>query len=253
MRDKLTETEKMMYSIMNALSSLPIVFKGSMITALVLKDRGFDTFHRETVDIAADWIGTKEDMNVLCESLNKALSSLNIQVEAFREYGDKTSAGFKFYSGDELITKMDMDVGRKIADKQEFSIYEYSFSGITPDQIITEKLCAISTEKVFRRIKDIIDLYALGSCSHFRIDDIYDILDKTERSFGDFNAFLSGEEGLSQAYDKMKRMDYKPSFRDIYGLVRDIVLPVSRNEQNMSWDKNGWILLKSWDDIKDSL
>lgn len=236
----MTETERTMYSIMNALSDLPIIFKGSMVTSLILNEHGFDSFHRETVDIDANWVGTPEDMATLLDLLNQALSPLDIHVKAFREYGPKQSAGFKFYMHDDLITKMDMDVGRKIAGKQTFSVFEYSFNGITPDQILTDKLCAISSEKVFRRMKGILDLYALSSCCVFRINDIYAIKDQIGRQMGDFSAFLTRKDKIAHAYEKMTRIDHKPDFDDLYLMVRDIVLPLSRNEHDLVWDKNGW-------------
>lgn len=240
MKDMLTEKEKIMYSIMNALSKLPIVFKGSMVTSIILNKNGFDSFRRETIDIDANWMGTAENMDKLSKHLNTALSNIGISAEPYRDYGPGRSAGFNFYQNGELVTKMDMDIGRKIAERQSFSIFEYSFFGVTPDQIITDKLCAISTDKVFRRMKDVVDLYALSSCCRVKINDIYKIKDQTEKKMEDFSAFLSREKDLEHAYEKMGRMNIKPPFEDVYGMVRELVIPIKANKHDLVWEKTGW-------------
>ena len=55
----LSTKEKLMYSILNNISNtnLPIVFKGALITKLILSNNGFEDVSRYTKDIDGNWIG----------------------------------------------------------------------------------------------------------------------------------------------------------------------------------------------------
>lgn len=240
MTDAAKAAESHMYRIMGALSRLPIIFKGAMITNLVLEENGFDEFERGTMDINANWTDGTPDMEMLTKELNDALKDIDIQVKAFRSYGEKKSFGFAFYRGNDLITTMDMDVGRKIAEDREYRFFDYSFRGSASDQIITDKTLAVSSEKIFRRVKDVIDLYALLSCCRVDINDIYRITKAGGRKFDDFQCFFERKEELRNAYDKLKRIDHKPEFDEVYQVVSDFVLPISKHAQGITWDGTGW-------------
>jgi len=56
---KLTEQEKKMYDVMGAIahSDVPIIYKGALVTKLILHENDFDDFMRETRDIDASWAG----------------------------------------------------------------------------------------------------------------------------------------------------------------------------------------------------
>jgi hypothetical protein len=58
--DRLTGSEKMMYDVMGAIAygRVPVIFRGAMITKLILQENDFDDFTRETQDIDASWAGT---------------------------------------------------------------------------------------------------------------------------------------------------------------------------------------------------
>ena len=80
---------------MNRLSLLPIIFKGALITKLVLTEHEFNEIQRTTNDIDCNWIDTPPSMEVLADTVNQALGDLQNQfyAKAGREYGDKKSAG----------------------------------------------------------------------------------------------------------------------------------------------------------------
>lgn len=54
----MTEKENLMYSVLAQLAStdVPLVFKGGMITNLVLNENHYVGIRRATVDIDANWI-----------------------------------------------------------------------------------------------------------------------------------------------------------------------------------------------------
>jgi len=105
-----------MYQVLGriSVSDAPIVFKGALITKLILAEHGYTTLERQTRDIDANWIGTPPPMGELENALNRSLAALDGQfhVEAFREYGNKMSAGFYIIENatGEKIVIMDIDV-----------------------------------------------------------------------------------------------------------------------------------------------
>jgi hypothetical protein len=57
---KLTEQEKRMYDVMAAIMNggAPVIYKGALITKLILQENQFNDFVRETRDIDASWVGS---------------------------------------------------------------------------------------------------------------------------------------------------------------------------------------------------
>ena len=93
----MTEKEQFMYRLMGEISKsdAPIVFKGAMITKLILAEGGYSALERQTRDIDANWLGAPPSMSALVATVNDALGDLGktICAVAFREYGEKMSAG----------------------------------------------------------------------------------------------------------------------------------------------------------------
>ena len=82
---KLTAQEKRMYDVMGAIanSNVPVVYKGALITKLILQENQFDDFARETLDIDASWVGTTPPpMEQLTAMLNSALHGLGLNAVA---------------------------------------------------------------------------------------------------------------------------------------------------------------------------
>ena len=164
------EKEKLMYDILSRISNMdaPIVFKGALITKLVLKEQGYDDVERATKDIDANWVGEPPTMQRLSETIQKALGDLNERffVEISREYGEGCSAGLSIkdkITGDKIIS-MDIDV-KPIFDERIYYYGQAKIKGVLADEIIADKICSVSSDAVFKhRAKDLIDLYALAHC-----------------------------------------------------------------------------------------
>ena len=62
----MTEQEKLMYEILGQIttSDIPIVFKGGLITKLILNESGLSSVQRTTKDIDANWIGQPPSMDI---------------------------------------------------------------------------------------------------------------------------------------------------------------------------------------------
>ena len=162
---KFSAEEKMMYRVMKALydSGIPVNFKGSMVLKACLMEAGFSEDTRHTVDIDGNWYSeTAPAADQMEKSLQSALDRYNIplDVKIYRMYGEKRSAGFELNdkSTGELIFTMDIDVNRPDVPTQIYEVEGVRFRGVTSRQMIADKVSVISKDKVFRRIKDVVDM-----------------------------------------------------------------------------------------------
>jgi len=77
----LIELEKLVYRVLGNISAAdtPIVFKGTIITELILAEHRFHEAERITNDIEANWVDTPPSMDVLVDTINRALGDLQSQ------------------------------------------------------------------------------------------------------------------------------------------------------------------------------
>lgn len=231
--------EKLMYEVMKAIyeQSMPICFKGSMVLKACLLEAGYVEEVRHTVDIDANWNSdTPPTADTMVSALQTAIdkAGINAKVSIYRMYGEGRSAGFTFAdreNGEELFL-MDMDVNRPIPDTQIYEIEGLRFRGVSPTQMIADKVSAISTEKVFRRIKDVVDLYYLSKVFSFSKADVLQTLESNGRELDCFQGFLQRPEELRHAYDKFRLGGDvpKPPFDEVYHAVKAFIKDVLPEE-----------------------
>lgn len=224
--------EKLMYDVMKAIydSQIPISFKGSMVLRACLLEAGYTEETRHTVDIDANWHSDiAPSAKQMVESLQKAIMdhAIDLNVGLYRMYGKGRSAGFELSdtsSGDVIFT-MDIDVGRPVSKTKIYEINGVSFCGVMPSQMIADKISVISTNKVFRRIKDVVDLYYISNVFAFDRAEILEILECNSRMLGSFDDFLYGQDDLRHSYEKFRFSGnvHKPSFDEIYASVKTFI------------------------------
>lgn len=220
-----TAEERIMYSVMKAVydSGIPISFKGSMVLKACLFEAGFLDETRHTVDIDANWnTDTPPTAEQMVESLQRAINrgGMDYEVRLYRMYGEKRSAGFELVdrNTDEILFTMDVDVNRPITPTQIYEVDGICFRGVSPLQMIADKVAVVSTDKVFRRIKDVVDLYYISKVFEFDVQKIYSTLKCSERTMGDFQGFLQRKEDLRHSYEKFRFAGgvNKPPFDAVY-------------------------------------
>ena len=228
----ITAEEKLMYEVMKAIydSGIPVDFKGAMVLKACLMDAGFTDEIRHTADIDANWYSdtppTAEQME---ESLSAALQKNDIvlNVRLYRMYGEGRSAGFEFFDPDtgEILFTLDMDVDRPVSPTQIYDVAGLRFRGISPVQMLADKISAISTDKVFRRIKDVVDLYYLSQVFELDQETMMSTLQNSGRHLENFDGFLHRPDDLHHAYDKFRFTGdvTKPSFDEVYDAVKQYV------------------------------
>ena len=208
---QLSAEEKLMYQVMKAIheSGIPISFKGSMVMKACLMEAGYDANTRHTVDIDGNWYSetmpTSEQMEA---SIQGALDNgdIHLKVKLYRMYGEKRSAGFELKdpSTDEVVFTMDIDVNRPKVPTRIYEVEGIRFNGIILNQMIADKVSVISTDKVFRRIKDLVDLYYYSQVFGFNKDEITKLLNNSGREMGDFNGFNNRIDELEHSYTKFR-------------------------------------------------
>ncbi len=232
--------EKVMYQIMNALnnSGIPISFKGSMVLRACLLEAGYSEDIRHTSDIDANWFSDDQPTEEqIIQSMQKVVqqNGLNLDITLFRKYGEGRSAGFTFIDRDsgEILFTMDMDVNRHLPSIKVYEIGEIRFRGVIPTQMLADKVSVVSTNKVFRRIKDVIDLYYLSKAFDFHREDVLEIMQKSGRTLGDFHGFLHRTDDLKHSYDKFRLSGdvAKPAFEEVYDTVHTYIHSMLPNEE----------------------
>lgn len=247
----MTEHEKLMYKILGQLSNTeaPIIFKGGLITKLILAENGFNTVQRMTKDIDANWIDTLPSMSVLVDTINCSLGELRNHyiTEINREYGSKQSAGISIVeknTGDKIIS-MDIDIKPLIGSKTYY-FGETSIKGVLANEILADKICTVSSDAVYKhRAKDIIDVYSLSHCICVNVKEIYEVCQTANREIQSFYAFFNRKSDVEHAYNKLRGVEGKPLFSDIYEYLKNFVIPFAErdftdkiwNLQNLSWQE----------------
>ena len=235
----ITVEEKFMYKVMKAVydSGIPINFKGSMVLKACLLEAGYDDETRHTVDIDANWnTDTPPTAEQMVASLQKAIdqSGVNLEVKIFRMYGEKRSAGFELVDREteETLFTMDIDVNRPVPPTKIYEVEGLRFCGVSPSQMIADKLSAVSTEKVFRRIKDVVDLYYITKVFELNVPEVFQTLKNSERNLEDFSGFLHRTEELQHSYEKFRFAGgvNKPAFEDVYHSVKEYIQDVLPKE-----------------------
>lgn len=239
----MTEKEKLMYSFISQISktNAPIIFKGGLITNLILSEKGYTDIQRTTKDIDANWINTPPSTTELVEQINDTLGDLQNQYLAriSREYGENRSAGITFIeksTGDKLFS-MDIDMKPFLGSKNYF-YGEMSIRGVLANEIIADKICVLSSDDIYkRRTKDIIDIYSLSHCTEINVKDIFEVCKKVNRKIKSFDGFYNYRSEVEHAYNKLKGIVGKPPFDNVYDYLSKFVPPFAdRQITDIIWN-----------------
>lgn len=242
----ITAEEKIMYKVMKAIydSGIPISFKGSMVLKACLLEAGYSDDTRHTVDIDANWNSdTPPTSEQMVESLQKAIdkADVNLEVSIYRMYGDKRSAGFELTerSTGEILFTMDIDVNRPVTPTKIYEVEGVRFCGASPLQMISDKVSSISTDKVFRRIKDVVDLYYISKVFEFNTAEVIQTLKNSERTLDNFNGFLHRTAELKHSYEKFRFSGdvNKPAFEEVYLSVKAYIKDILPKERKRDYER----------------
>ncbi len=223
MNNKDRELENFLYQIIAeiAKTNAPIIFKGG----LALKDLLYiinpdETIERRTIDIDANWTG-EADIDKIYEVLASALKKVepSYKLDTYRLADEKKSMGFKILDElDEVITNIDLD----IKDNPFYiicNINDVNIKYSSIEKIFADKLFAISGPKVFRRGKDILDLYLIISNNNIDFQKVDEILNYDHRKLDNFQTMIENKELIKNAYDSLIGITNKPKFDEVWNKI----------------------------------
>jgi len=240
-----------MYNIMGKISSsdAPIVFKGAMITQLILSEHGFDRTARTTKDVDSHWVGTPPSMDNLVDSINDSLGELSdvCVARGIRPYSDEKSAGISIVdkATDKQLFSMDISV-KPVVDSRTYYVGDIGIKGVLPDEVLADKISVMSRDRIFRRMKDMVDVYALSHCVDVQTKAIFDVCDAKGKNneIGQFDALYNRKPEIEHAYNKLKGVSGKPDFEVIHSYMEKFVQPFAEKDPvNKVWnsDTQGWV------------
>lgn len=210
------DTEELLYSIIQELSKeeVPIIFKGGLaLKSLLFEVNSELDTDRKTVDIDGNWID-EYDANKIQKTIEKAIKKIdtNYTTEIIRTYGVNRSMGINIMDGEQtIITKIDLDI-----KNNPFYVIctiddvEIKYSSI--EKIFADKLSSLSSEHIFRRVKDILDIYLIIQSHGINTKKINEILEYDNRTLGDFQTMLTNKELIRNSYNKLKGITNRPDF-----------------------------------------
>lgn len=230
--------------------NIPIIFKGAMVLKVAINQSGAnpDT-ERATTDIDGDWYMNPPSMDELEQYISQALYKIDktMRVERHREYGAGKSAGFNIVqmNGDKAFS---MDVSMKqhrFMQRYSLEMNNIQFNGASIDKMMADKLRGVSKRVVFRRIKDVYDLYLLSFMCGYNTYKVWEIIIQTGgvESLGTFGELKKNVKELKHAYEKMRRITNKPDFNILYPRVLHFIEPFMADykARNLVWDGNNWV------------
>ena len=152
----MTEHERLMYQIIVKVSEAnsQIIFKGALITKLILSENNYTDLDRKTIDIDANWIDTPPSMQYLVDVINGSLGDLQNKYYAvpIREYAENKSAGIQIreIATDEEAVLMDISM-KPVAGSRLYYYGEAGIRGVLSNEILADKLTVMSKRLIFRR------------------------------------------------------------------------------------------------------
>lgn len=247
----MTETEDLMMDVMAelTLARAPIVFKGAMTLKLALAKQENLPVSRNTKDLDGDWMLAGVTMDQMEEFLSNAIHNIDpsLSVIPFRAFDKDKSAGFRIVdSMNQIIFKIDLGI-RPVQSVEKFDLcYKgkyISIHGASINKMLADKICAISSPKVFRRSKDLVDAYILSHTARFNFLEVFRLVHTNGKKLEDFHAFRTNKEDLQHAYEKLHGVENKPEFSALYERLETFLAPfIEKKLRPIVWTGKTWVV-----------
>lgn len=215
-----------LYGVMANLSEmdLPVVFKGYLVLNMVIEKSSHEVPRRFTMDMDMYWDGggTLEEIASLIEiAVKNANKDYSVRIRrSFTDFDGSTACVDILDSKGKLFSHVDIDQNAAHF-KETYDCCGVSVQGVHPHKIVADKIAAISSRKVFRRAKDLLDLYdliQLGIAPD--IDTLNEIWKKDQRAIDDFSCFTQRRADLEHAYEKLRDVIDRPEFHTVYTVLK---------------------------------
>ena len=111
------------------------------------------------------------------------------------------------------------------------------YRGVLANEILADKITVLSGIRMFRRSKDLVDVYALTHCVKVLTIDIFEIIESKHLELGKFAEFMTRRDDVGHAYTKLQGVEGKPPFEDVYLYLTKLIYPFAlRDRTPRTWD-----------------
>ena len=219
-------------------NGIPLVFKGGLVTKTYLLSNGQEQVTRNTVDIDANLAGNT-DFFELCEMIGQVIGKRipDAEIRVKRIPAANMTGRVEIVKDNNPLYSLDIDPIHPTMHLAEITIGDTKIPCVEPEQIIADKISAISAPVVFRRSKDLIDLYGLSRCTSFSTQEIRQIVEDSGHRLGDFGKLIGERANVEHAYERLRGVVEKPPFSEVYDQILRIIEPFVREpDRDLLWD-----------------
>lgn len=226
------------------------VLKGGTALLSMLRENNQDTYLRATQDIdlhvcSSDvWVQFK---NNILGILNSNEYGISFSVISFKNRS-LTSDSILLqasYQGNTYKLKIDMNV----SPFNSISVCFLSTTGMNAydcETMLADKISAVCSEKIFRRVKDVYDIYVLSQVGTYSYANIVNHIRAKRPEFFNNRVWMFHPQyydALNHAYDKYKGIYNKPDFKVIFEICSCFVSPfVCYNvSRDLFWNGVRWV------------
>lgn len=224
------------------------VLKGGTVLMTKVIDSCREDLFRRTTDIdihvsnLSVWVSFLNDIESILNNNNAGIRYSILSVRSRDKKGgvidNSDSIGILAVLPDSCSIKMKIDMNIKEGNLVgiEF-ISALSMNTYDSVTMLTDKLVVISSQKIFRRIKDVYDIAVLTSISDFSIEEIYNRLYKKHGKRKLDRTYLNVENyaELKHAYDKYSGIRVKREFDVLFTCVSNFCAPIYEGKHNIIW------------------
>lgn len=221
-----------MHLVIDVLSKLStnsnFVFKGGVLLYSELRKNKINTI-RYTEDL--DMNSLIDDQDILLQELK--YSGLDVaKVNHLPKYNSFSV---------ELTNGVDLDIKiTETVDVCNYTINGVSFKGMSPYNVMADKLSVVSGDMIFRRTKDLLDIYLWLKMFNFNGLKLSEVITDTGREIKTFSNLSIENHKLIHSYDKLKDVENKPTLSDVVRTVAEFISPLTIGgdfKDNHYWDK----------------
>ncbi len=214
------ELEEFLYKIIHEISkeNASIVFKGGLaLKDLLSQIHKSNIIERRTIDIDANWTGEK-NLDKITKIFSNAVKKVDAtcKLEVSRLPNENSSMGFKILDSEKsVLSKIDLDIkNNPFYVVYKFEDIDIKYSSL--EKMLADKLSALSGSHVFRRAKDLLDVYLIIKDNDINIEKIKEILKYDSRELENFETLISNKEIMKDSYEKLLGITNKPLFEEVW-------------------------------------
>jgi len=222
---------------------------GSVLISKMIENDRSDMYRKTSdIDIHCDkkelWIDFYKNIESILNnnSLGYKYKMIHRRSE---EKGLNTSDSLKFKLYDtnidkEIEFKIDMNIKSNTIITYEYSqtLQMSTYDALT---MLSDKIVVVSSQKIYRRIKDLYDLIVLVSLYNFEYDDILNHLGMKHQGAILENMLTNNNfKDINHAYSKYRGIQNKPDIMTVISIAQAFLQPIYNPDNvkhNITWDK----------------